>query len=153
MSTSDFSDLLRLFENSEIRYLIVGGHAVMSYTEPRFTKDLDIWVDQALENAERVYVALARFGAPLGGSSPANFSVPDMIFQIGLPPVRIDILTSIAGLEFAAAWERRQRRPFLGASAWFISREDLLRNKEAVGRPRDLIDAEELRLAARLRKE
>ena len=151
MSTSDFSDLLRLFEDSEIRYLVVGGYAVMVYTEPRFTKDLDIWIDPTPENAKKVFAALAQFGAPLTGCTAADFATPDMVYQIGVPPIRIDILTCITAVEFAEAWRERERRPFQGNPAWFVGREHLLRNKQAAGRPRDLIDAEELRLAARLR--
>ena len=151
MSTSHFSDLLHLFESLNVRYLIVGGHAVMTYTEPRFTKDLDIWVDRGAENATRVFAALARFGSPLAGSTAGDFAIPEMVFQIGVAPVRIDIITSLLGIEFVDAWLRRERRLFLGAEAWFIGVEDLLRNKMAVGRPMDLIDADELRLAARLR--
>ena len=153
MSTSDFSDLLRLFEDWEIRYLVVGGYAVMVYTEPRFTKDLDVWIDPIPDNAKKVFAALAEFGAPLSGCTAADFATADMVYQIGVPPIRIDILTSITGVEFADAWLERERRPFQGRSAWFISREHLLVNKQAAGRPRDLIDAEELRLAARMRYE
>jgi hypothetical protein len=150
MSTSDFSDLLRLFENSEVRYLVVGGYAVMAYTEPRFTKDLDVWVDPTAGNAIKVFAALAQFGAPMAGFTAADFVTPDMVFQIGVAPVRIDILTGVTGVEFTDAWTGRERRPFLGDSVWFIGRDHLVRNKEASGRPRDLIDLEELRLAERL---
>lgn len=129
---------------------MVGGYAVMVYTEPRFTKDLDIWVDPTPENTRTVFTALERFGAPLSGCSADDFATLDMVFQIGIAPIRVDILTSITAVEFADAWLGRERRPFQGHSAWFIGRDHLLRNKESAGRPRDLIDAEELRLAARL---
>jgi hypothetical protein len=150
MSTSDFSDLLSLFEDFEIRYLVVGGYAVMVYTEPRFTKDLDIWIDTALENTRKVFAALARFGAPIGECTVDDFMTPATVVQIGVPPVRIDILTEITGVEFADAWSKRERRPFQGRPVWFISREHLLRNKEMVRRPMDIVDAEELRLAAKM---
>jgi hypothetical protein len=153
MSTSDFSDLLRLFENSGVNYLVVGGYAVMVYSEPRFTKDLDIWVDPTPENAKKVLAALAEFGAPLGGCTVDDFSTPGMVFQIGVAPVRIDILMGITGVEFADAWQERERRRFLNDSAWFISRGHLIQNKLAAGRPQDLVDAEELQLAAGLRPE
>lgn len=149
--SSDFSDLLRLFEDSEIKYPIVGGYAVMAYTEPRFTKDLDVWVDPVPDNAKKVFAALTRFGAHLSGCTADDFATADMVYKIGVPPVRIDILTSITGVEFANAWLDRQRRPFQGYEVWFISRKHLLVNKQAAGRPRDLIDAEELQLAKRLR--
>ena len=153
MSTSHFSELLLLLESFNVRYLIVGGYAVMTYTEPRFTKDLDIWVDRAAENATRVFAALGKFGAPLAGSTADDFTIPDMVFQIGVAPVRIDIITELLGIEFVDAWLRRERRLFFGAEAWFIGMEDLLQNKMAVGRPMDLIDADELRLAARIRSQ
>ena len=151
MSTSDYSDLLGLFESLEVRYLVIGGYAVMVYAEPRFTKDLDIWVDPTPENANKVFAALARFGAPLGECVVDDFTSPGVVFQIGVAPVRIDILTGITGVVFGDAWRKRERHPFLGGSVWFISREHLIRNKQASGRPRDLIDIEELQLAARLR--
>jgi hypothetical protein len=150
MSTSDFSDLLRLFEDSETRYLVVGGYAVMAYTEPRFTKDLDVWVEPTIENAKKVFAALSRFGAPLAGCTINDFASPDMVFQIGVAPVRIDILTGISGVEFEDAWAARERHPFQGNSVWFIGRAHLIRNKQASGRPRDLIDAEDLQLATRV---
>jgi hypothetical protein len=129
MSTSDFSDLLRPFENSEVRYLVVGGYAVMVYTEPRFTKDLDVWVEPTSENAKKVFAALAQFGAPMVGWTVEDFVTPGMVFQIGIAPVRIDILTGVTGIEFADAWVARERRPFLGGSAWFIGCDHLMLNK------------------------
>jgi hypothetical protein len=146
MLTSDFSDLLRLFEDWEIRYLVVGGYAVMAYTEPRFTKELDVWIDRAPDNVKKVFAALAQFGASLSGCTETDFSTADMVYQIGVPPIRIDILTSITGVAFADAWRERERRLFQGREVWFIGREHLLINKQGTGRPRDLIDAEELLL-------
>lgn len=132
---------------------MVGGYAVMAYTEPRFTKDLEIWIDATPDNGTKVFAALARFGAPLRDSTAQDFVIPDMVFQIGVPPIRIDILTSITGVEFVDVCSRRERRPFQGITVWFIGSEDLLRNKEAAGRSRDLIDAEEFRLAAKLHRD
>src|SRR5579862_8401481 len=128
---SDFKDLLRDLNAAGVRYLIVGGYAVMVYTEPRFTKDLDIWVETSEENAVKVFQALARFGAPLEGCTPADFLTEGIVFQIGVAPVRIDILTAITEVNFNDAWNDRVRSVFLGSSAWFISREHLLRNKRA----------------------
>jgi hypothetical protein len=116
----------------------VGGYAVMLYTEPRYTKDLDVWVLANLENAAKVWRALAEFGAPLAGLCPDDFAHEGFFYQIGQPPVRVDIPMSIDGVKFEEAWPKR-RQSHLGAQpAWFISREDLLKNKRTMGRHIDL---------------
>ncbi|MBI5281575.1 MAG: nucleotidyltransferase [Candidatus Solibacter usitatus] len=139
---SDFRELLSIFNTAGVRYLIVGGHAVMLYTQPRYTKDYDLWVDPSPENARAVFQALAEFGAPLGETSPEEFAVPDLVFMMGVAPAKIDVMTSISGVQFAEAWERRQRVACNDIEAWFIHREDLIRNKRAAGRPQDLVDAD-----------
>ena len=141
---SDFEELLSIFNENEVKYLIVGGHAVMLYTEPRFTKDLDIWIEASAANALRVFRALAQFGAPLSGLCADDFAHEGFFYQVGLPPVRVDILMSIDGVQFAEAWPNRQRSVFGSQQAWFIGREDLLRNKRATGRHIDLHDADQL---------
>jgi len=147
-TNSDFSELLSALHESQVKYLVIGGYAVMLYTEPRFTKDLDVWVEPTPENAHRVHAALARFGAPLAGVGPADFSRPGLFYQMGRPPVRVDILTSVTGLEFADAWPRRVEKDLGGVRALFISRDDLIRVKAALGRPLDLIDVEALKKAS-----
>jgi hypothetical protein len=122
----------------------VGGYAVMLYSEPRFTKDLDIWVDREGGNSERVFRALAEFGAPLSGIVPTDFSRADLIYQLGVAPLRINILTSINGVEFHAAWNRRKEASFGDTVATFIGRDDLLTNKRATARMSDLADCERL---------
>jgi hypothetical protein len=139
---SDWTDLLRIFNAEEVRYLVVGGHAVMFYSEPRFTKDLDLWVEASAENAERVRRALARFRAPLAGLSAADFATQGSFYQIGRPPVRVDILMPVDGVSFAEAWPNRVEGRLGNERAWFISREDLIRNKRATGPYIDLHDAE-----------
>jgi len=139
--SSDFEELLSIFNDHEVRYLIVGGYAVMLYTEPRYTKDLDLWIETSAENASRVFRALARFGAPLSGLSAADFASEGFFYQLGLPPVRVDILMSIDGVRFADAWPNRHQSAFGTQPAWFIGRADLLRNKRASGRHVDLHDA------------
>jgi hypothetical protein len=104
---SDFRDLLRSFNAAGVRYLIVGGYAVMIHTEPRYTKDLDLWIDAVADNARRMIAALNEFGAPTSDIQPSDFTEPEVFFQIGVEPVRIDILTSVTGLGFEGAWERR----------------------------------------------
>jgi len=102
---SDFNELLKAFNHYRVEYLVIGGHAVMKYTEPRYTKDLDIWVKADTENAARVFDALKTFGAPLAGMTKDDFAHEGHFYQIGVAPVRIDILMSIKGVEFAEAWE------------------------------------------------
>src|SRR5579863_9695028 len=135
--TSDYKELLEVLNAYGVRYLIVGGHAVMKYTEPRFTKDLDLWIATDAENAERAYRALAQFGAPIGRYSPSDFTNEQFWFQIGVAPVRVDVLLSIPGVAFEEAWSRRVEDAFLTVPAQFISREDLIRAKEAAGRSQD----------------
>ena len=106
-SPSHFKDLLAAFARYGVRYLVVGGHAVMLYAEPRWTKDLDLWIDTAGDNPERVFAALVAFGAPLGGCSPDDFRREGMVFQIGAPPLRVDILMSLSSVTFADAWRNR----------------------------------------------
>lgn len=141
---SDFKDLLSILNASKARYLIVGGYAVMKYTEPRYTKDLDIWVEASPKNSLAVFAALVHFGAPLKNLSAADFSREGSIYQMGRPPARVDILTSIGGVRFAHAWKNRVPGDFDGISSHVISRQDLLANKQAVGRPQDLLDVHNL---------
>lgn len=139
---SEFSELLRTFNAAGVKYLIVGGHAVMVYTEPRFTKDLDVWIEASEENAAKIFAALAAFGAPLAGLSPSDFSIEGTFYQMGVPPLRVDILMSIDGVAFADAWPRRHEGKLGSEPAWYIGRDDLLINKRACGRYIDLHDAE-----------
>jgi hypothetical protein len=140
----DFRELLSLFNEADVRYLIVGGYAVMKYTEPRFTKDLDLWIEATPANGRAVFRSLKAFGAPLVGLTEADFSVEGGCYQMGRPPTRVDILMSVEGLSFAAAWEARVPTEFDGVSAQVVSRRDLIANKRAVGRPQDLIDVSNL---------
>ncbi len=138
--SQNFKELLLVLNNHLVEYLIVGGYAVMRYSEPRFTKDLDIWVGQSPDNSKRVFTALARFGAPLrhDGVSEETFSREQTVYQIGVPPVRVDILTSISGCAFDEAWARRVPGNMYGVTVNFISLPDLIINKRASGRVGDL---------------
>ena len=100
----------------------------MLYTEPRYTKDLDIWIEPSPDNAARVYRALAGFGAPLSGIQVEDFTVPDLIYQLGMPPSRVDILTSISGVDFEVAWGRRKVAQFGDIPTMFIGLRDLIAN-------------------------
>jgi hypothetical protein len=140
----DFVDLLRAFSAAEVRFLVVGAFAVGRYAQPRATGDLDLWLDATPANAARVHAALREFGAPLESLREEELSVPDLVFQMGVAPGRIDLLTSLTGIRFADAWERREQGELGGVSVPFIGREDLVRNKRSLGRPRDLADVAEL---------
>ena len=138
---SDFAELLQAFENYEVEYLVVGGYAVMAYAEPRFTKDFDVWVNTEGENPLKVYRALADFGAPLAGIEPDDFGKEGVVFQMGVSPVRVDVIMSIDGVNFSDAWSNRNRISFGELDGWVISKPDLITNKKASGRPQDLLDA------------
>lgn len=150
LTSPDFKELLNLFEKHEIRYLIVGGYAVMKYSEPRFTKDLDVWIATDPENADAVYAALKEFGAPLANLTADNFTHKDYFYQMGRPPLRIDIMMSIPGIEFEEAWKNREVVELDDHAIPFISRSDLIRAKEASGRPQDKIDIDNLKKAEQL---
>ncbi len=141
----DFLDLLRAFAAHDVRFLIVGAYALAIHGRPRATGDLDVWVDATPDNAARVYVALRRFGAPLEDVSERDFSVPGIVYQIGLPPGRIDVLTELSGLVFDDAWPTRLRGSFGEIETDFIGREAFIRNKLATGRAKDRVDVDSLR--------
>ena len=141
-----YKELLRLLNEFEVEYLIVGGFAVMKYGESRYTKDLDVWVGNSTSNAERVVNALRKFGAPLehDGVTADTFAGRQVVYQIGVAPVRIDILTEITGVAFSAAWTKRVPGTFFGAPVNFISLDDLSINKRALGRSSDLKDLKQV---------
>lgn len=140
MINPDFSDLLRAFNAAEVRYLVVGAYAVTFHAQPRFTKDLDLWVEASSENAVRVHAALASFGAPIGDLTLEDLANAEMVYQIGVAPNRIDILMGVSGLKFREAWPRRVGSNYGDCPIQMISKTDLIRNKRAAGRPQDLID-------------
>lgn len=138
----DFKELLSVLNAHRVKYLIVGGYAVSLHAEPRATKDLDVLIGPSAENSKAVFAALAEFGAPLEGMTPKDFMEPGSFFRMGTPPVMVDILSSISGVDFDQAWEHRVEFPIdSGLNASFISRDDLLAAKLAAGRPQDLADA------------
>jgi predicted nucleotidyltransferase len=141
---SDFSDLLKIFRDNNVKYLVIGGYAFIQYAEPRFTNDLDLWISTNSANATAVHKALKEFGAPLSGLTEEDFSEEGYFYQLGVPPIRVDILMGIPGLDFENAWNRRVEVNFDGLLVAFISKEDLIASKLASGRPQDLIDAETL---------
>ncbi|MEW6321973.1 MAG: hypothetical protein AB1635_12920 [Acidobacteriota bacterium] len=140
----DFVDLLRALLAAEARFLIVGAYALAHHGRPRATGDLDVWVDATADNAPRVMQALASFGAPLTDVSERDFARPGVVFQIGVPPGRIDILTELTGLTFDEAWPDRESGRFGDLTVDFLGREAFVRNKKATGRLQDLADIEGL---------
>ncbi len=140
----DFVDLLRAFIGADVRFLIVGAYALALHGRPRATGDLDVWIEATPDNATRVMQALREFGAPIDQIAESDFAVPGVVYQIGVPPGRIDILTELTGITFADAWPDRLQRPFGDVQAPFIGRVAFLRNKRATGRAKDLGDIEGL---------
>lgn len=148
----DFRDLLAEFNAQGVEYLVVGAHALAAHGHVRATKDLDVWVRPEAENARRVLNALRAFGAPLHDLTEEDLTTPGLIFQIGVPPVRIDVLTAIDGVEFAEAWPARMRTRFMDQPVAVLSKEHMLKNKRASGRAQDLADVERLEAKGKRRR-
>jgi predicted nucleotidyltransferase len=145
----DFRDILSALNAHGAKYLIVGGYAVSVYSEPRATKDIDLWIKTDSENSAAVYRALIAFGAPLADVSAEDFNTKAQTgFQIGVAPFRIDILHEIDGISFDEAWENRiEAIVDNDLTVQLISLNDLLKNKLHSGRPRDLLDVKSIREA------
>jgi hypothetical protein len=146
----DLKERLLAFNAHGVKYLVVGGYAVAVHSEPRATKDLDIFIRPEKTNSEAIFRALKEYGAALTELTPHSFvDDPDSVYQIGVPPFRIDLLQKIDGVPFDEAWKDRVEGTIEGEiPAHIISREHLIRNKLASGRHRDLADVEALREAA-----
>jgi hypothetical protein len=140
--TEHFREFLAALLAEGARFMLVGAHALAVHGIPRMTADLDVWIEPSEDNAERVWRALVRFGAPVDAMNltATDLTQPDVIAQIGLPPARVDVLTGIDGVEFAGAWSRRSEAQFLGLTVSVLSRTDLIANKSATGRERDRLD-------------
>jgi hypothetical protein len=137
---------LSAFNEESVEYLVVGAYALAAHGFVRATGDIDLWIKSSEENAERVMKALMTFGAPLADLSIEDLIKPDLIFQIGVIPRRIDILTSIDGVTFTEAWDLRQEISLEGLKVPVISRPHLIQNKKKSGRPKDKIDVEWLEM-------
>jgi hypothetical protein len=136
----DFVEMLSGLSAAGVRFLVVGAHALAVHGAPRATGDLDIWIQATPENATRVLQALQTFGAPLFDLTIDDLSAPDTVFQIGLPPSRIDILSGISGVDFDAAWSRQVEVNIGTLRVGVIGRQDFIANKKASGRPKDILD-------------
>jgi hypothetical protein len=146
----DYKDLLSAFQSHGVKYLVVGGFAVIHHSQPRFTTGIDLFIKADIENAKATYAALDAFGVPLQGIRPEDFTDRNSFFRFGREPKGFDILPAIPGVDFDAAWERRVETVIdtaTGLKANFISADDLIASKLASGRARDLADVEDIRKA------
>jgi hypothetical protein len=143
-ANQDFKDLFALLNQEKAEYLVVGAHAVIFYSEPRYTKDLDIWIRPSVQNAKKVMKALSAFGAPLDKVTINDFTDPDQVYQIGVAPNRIDILMGVGGVDFGSAATRKTMTTYDGILIPVIGKKDLIASKKKVGRPQDLLDVERL---------
>jgi hypothetical protein len=141
----DYKEFIKLLNENKVEYLVVGAFALAFHGYPRFTGDIDFWINNDPENAKKVYDSIKEFGFPTSNLSEEDFISDDLIFQIGYPPVRIDIVTSVSGLDFTKSFKNKKINRSSGLKIYFINIEDLKKNKKASGRKKDLIDLEELR--------
>jgi hypothetical protein len=144
MLNEDYKEMLQCLADEHVKFLIVGAYALAAHGYPRATMDIDVWVMPSPENGEAVLRALRRFGAPLHGLTVADLQKDDSIFQIGVAPRRIDIITGASGLQFEEAFTHSARITIEGIQVRIPSVDDLIRNKRASGRTKDLADAEAL---------
>ena len=142
---SDYEDLFKILNAEKIKYLVVGAYAVMYHSQPRYTKDIDVWIIPELNDVNRIYKALKKFGAPLVGIKPENFNDKKMIFQIGIVPVRIDILLELPGVTSELAWRHKKRTLYGKTPVYILGKEDLIAVKTRAGRPQDKIDIDNLK--------
>ena len=144
MFNQDFKEFIESLNANQVRYLVIGGYAVALHGHPRYTKDLDVWVECSPDNAPALLKALGQFGMGSLGLTVDDFLVPDQVVQIGYPPNRIDILMGISGVEFGDCYPRRVKVMLDGVEVNFIDLENLRKNKKASGRLQDLADLENL---------
>lgn len=144
MLNQDFKEFIQSLNDNNVRYLVVGGYAVAIHGYPRYTKDMDIWIERTPENARQMVKALNQFGFASLGLKSSDFLVEDQIIQLGYPPRRIDIITSLLGVEFIHCYDTRMQLGIEGVQINFIDLENLRKNKKATGRSQDLADLEKL---------
>ena len=144
MLNPDFKEFIQLLNANHVRYLVIGGYAVAYHGHPRYTKDIDIWIDMSQDNAERIIQALVDFGFASLGLQAQDFTVPDRVIQLGYPPSRIDIITTPDGIDFETCYTQRVTVEIAETNVNFIDLENLKKNKQASGRLQDLADLENL---------
>jgi hypothetical protein len=140
----DYLELLQCLREYKVRYLIIGGYAVIRHSEPRYTKDLELWVDATKSNAARVINALKLFGAPIDNLSVEDLAKPGLLYVFGVPPLMGDILNKVKGGTFERALKKREKVDLLGTVALFVDKTTLVALKRRAGRPQDLADLEKL---------
>ena len=143
--SSDYEDMFKVLNKYKVKYLVVGAYAVIYYTEPRYTKDIDILIKTDPENAFKTYEALKEFGAPLKGISTQDFANKNNVYQIGIPPVRIDIISGIKNIDFDAAWEKRVKTKYGSQVINIVGMDELIKSKKRLSRVHDREDTEKLR--------
>jgi len=144
MLNSDYKDMLQVLLDNGVKFLLVGAYAMGVHGYPRATGDIDIWVEPSAENSGWVYRSMAAFGAPLHEIDETTFAMPGVVFQIGVAPRRIDIITTISGVGFDDAYQQRQIVEIEDLSIPILSLGDLIKNKRATGRDKDRLDADQL---------
>jgi len=144
MLSKDFKEFIELLNENEVRYLVVGGYAVAFHGYPRYTKNLDVWIEMSPKNANKIVSALKKFGFGSLDLKTDDFLESDQVIQLGYPPNRIDILTALKGIQFEACYQARVEVEIQGLTVAFVDLESLKKNKKATGRPQDLADAENL---------
>ena len=128
----------------KIKYIVVGAYAVMYFTEPRFTKDIDVWIIPDINDINKVFNALKKFGAPLKGITPQDFTDKQLIFQLGVAPIRVDIMMDVPGVDYDKAWKNRKRIRYGKTPINLLGLEELIKAKKKAGRPQDKLDLERL---------
>lgn len=144
MLNEDYRDMLQNLLDHDVCFLVVGAYALGAYGYPRATGDFDIWVDTTSDNSRKIYASLTKFGAPLSNISETTFTEEGIIFQIGIAPRRIDIITHIDGVKFKDAYKSKNIFDIGGLKIPFLSKENLIKNKRATGREKDRLDADSL---------
>jgi hypothetical protein len=144
MLNEDYKDMLQTLLDNEVKFLIVGAYALAAYGYPRATGDFDIWIEASAENSKKILSSLTSFGAPTSGLTGKTFMEKGIVFQIGIAPRRIDLITHIDGVDFSDAYPSRKMIVIEGLNLPFISKENLINNKKSTGRDKDLVDVKHL---------
>ena len=144
MLNQDFKEFIQLLNNNQVKYLVIGGYAVAVHGHPRYTKDIDIWIEISEENAQKLVTALTQFGFESLGVTSEDFQTPDQIIQLGYPPNRIDLITNPDGIDFQTCYDSKIEVTLNDVLVKFINLDNLKKNKLASGRLQDLADLEKL---------
>ncbi len=148
----DFLELLRLLDSHKVRFLIIGGYAFSLQVEPRYTKDLDIWIEATLQNGKRLLSALEEFGAPIANLTPSDIAKPGLLYIFGVPPLRVDILNRVSGRKFSTAYSNRVEIKVKKVTVPLVNLPDLTALKKAAGRAQDLVDLEKIKQYQKISK-